>query len=65
MFGEIAGGGRYGDLLPHSIELELFDVTCRCITLDKLIDVKRAAGRRKDLDAVAELEAIREIQRRS
>lgn len=64
LFGEIAGGGGYADLAPHSIELRVFGVSCRCITLDKLIDVKRAAGRPKDREAVAELEAIREIMRR-
>jgi hypothetical protein len=30
------------------------------LTLDKLIEVKRAAGRPKDFEAIAELEAIRE-----
>ena len=32
----------------------------RCLGLDKLIAVKRAAGRPEDLEAIAELEAIRE-----
>ena len=30
------------------------------LDLDKLIEVKRAAGRPKDFEAIAELEAIRE-----
>ncbi|ALA58935.1 hypothetical protein [Nitrospira moscoviensis] len=62
LLGEIPGGGRYEDLLPHTIELDLFGVSCRCVTLSRLIDVKRAAGRPKDFDALAELEAIREEQ---
>ena len=33
-----------------------------CLTLDKLIAVKRAAGRPKDLEVIAELEAIAEEQ---
>jgi hypothetical protein len=37
----------------------VFGVDCLCVTLDALIRVKRAAGRRKDLEAIAELEAIR------
>jgi len=37
---------------------------CHCVTLEKLVEVKRAAGRPKDLDAVAELEALREEQNR-
>ena len=32
--------------------------------LDKLIEVKRAAGRPKDFEAIAELEAIREEMER-
>ena len=60
LLGEITGGGRYGDLISHTIELELFGTRCACITLDKLIEVKRAAGRPKDLEAIAELETIRD-----
>jgi len=37
-------------------------VRCRCLDLDTLIQVKRAAGPPKDLDAIAELEKIRELQ---
>lgn len=58
--GAIAGGGNYDDLLPHTIELELFGSRCRCLDLPTLILAKRAAGRPKDLEAVAELEVLRE-----
>jgi predicted nucleotidyltransferase len=60
LFGEIPGGGTYEQLLPDTLAVTVFGVTCRCLTLDRLIDVKRAAGRTKDLEAVAELEALRE-----
>lgn len=60
LLGEIVGGGSYDDLLPHSIAIEVFGGECRCLDLDRLIHVKRAAGRPKDLEAIAELEAIRE-----
>jgi predicted nucleotidyltransferase len=63
LLGEIVGGGGYRELEPHTIELELFGVRCLCLGLDKLIEVKRAAGRPKDLDALAELIAIRESGR--
>lgn len=62
LLGEITGGGDYEDLFPHTIEIDLYGVSCRCITLSRLIEVKRAAGRPKDLDVLAELEAIREEQ---
>lgn len=64
LFGEITGGGRYEDLLPHTIMLELFGTSCRCLGLKRLIEVKRAAGRPRDLEAVAELEALLEMKER-
>lgn len=60
LLGEIAGGGRYEDLLPHTLELEVFGRRVLCLDLETLIAVKRATGRRKDMEAVAELEALRE-----
>ena len=60
LFGEIVGGGRHDDLLSHTISIEVFGARCRCLDLETLIAVKRAAGRPKDLEAVAELEIIAE-----
>jgi hypothetical protein len=60
LLGEITAGGGYEDLLPHTIILDLFGISCRCLDLQRLIEVKRAAGRPRDLEAVAELEAILE-----
>jgi hypothetical protein len=59
LLGEIVGGGGYDNLLPSSTIIRVFDVECRCLNLDRLIEVKRAAGRPKDFEAVAELEIIR------
>jgi hypothetical protein len=63
LLGEIAGGGDYVRLRPHTIDVELFGHRCLCLDLPTLIEVKRAAGRPKDLAAVAELELIRDRQR--
>lgn len=60
LFGEITGGGGYSDLRPHTIELDLFGRKVLCLDLEKLIQVKRAAGRPRDLEAIAELEALRD-----
>lgn len=60
MLGEIIGGGGYDQLLPYTIRLKLYDMECPCLNLERLIQVKRAAGRPKDLDALAELESLRE-----
>ena len=56
--GEVTGGGDYRALLPHSVAVELFGRPCRCLDLPGLIRVKRAAGRPKDIEALAELEAL-------
>ena len=58
LLGEITGGGDYRALLPHSVDVELFGRPCRCLDLPGLIRVKRATGRPKDLEALAELEAL-------
>jgi hypothetical protein len=67
LLGEIVGGGGYDDLFPYTDTLTVFGLECRCLTLERLIHVKRAAGRIKDLEALAELaelEAIAEERRR-
>jgi len=58
LLGEIAGGGGYEDLVPHTVRLEIFGHDCLCLDLPTLIRVKRAAGRPKDLEALSELEAL-------
>jgi predicted nucleotidyltransferase len=63
LLGEIVGGGAYDQLLVDTTEIRVFGVACRCLNLERLIAVKRAAGRPKDLEAIAELEAIREERR--
>jgi len=64
LLGEIAGGGTYEELVVDTELLRIFGVDCRCLSLDRLIAVKRAAGRPRDLEAVAELEAIAEERKR-
>ena len=60
LLGEIVGGGTYADLLPHALTIEIFGHETRLLDLPWLIRVKRAAGRPKDLEVIAELEALRE-----
>ena len=59
VLGEVTGVGDYYDVYKVSEDVPLFGSTYRCINLDFLILSKRAAGRTKDLEAVAELEIIR------
>jgi hypothetical protein len=60
LLGEIPGGGNYMDLVDASVELRLFAGAVKCLSLEQLIRAKRAAGRPRDLEALAELEALRE-----
>ncbi len=64
LLGEVSGGGEYEDLLPHTEVLEVFGLPIRCVTLERLIQLKRAAGRPKDLEAIAELTALLEERRK-
>lgn len=60
LLGEIIGGGSFEDLLKDSVKLELFGTECLVLNLRRLIEVKRAAGRIRDLEVIAELEALLE-----
>lgn len=60
LLGEVAGGGTYLTLLSLSLPVDAFGVTFRCVNLPTLIQLKRAAGRPKDLEAIAELETLLE-----
>lgn len=65
LLGEITGGGGYDDLRPHAIEVRAFGLTLVCLDLETLIHVKQAAGRPRDLEAIAELRVIREERDKS
>jgi predicted nucleotidyltransferase len=58
LLGEIVGGGSFEELLPHAIELVVFGRRVPVVDLPTLIRLKRAAGRPKDFEAIAELEAL-------
>ncbi len=60
LLGEVSGGGRYPDLLPFTVSGAAFGIPLTVLSLEKLIAVKRAAGRPKDFDAIAELEVLLE-----
>jgi hypothetical protein len=56
----MTGSGTYDDIFPDAVEVRLFDRPCRVLGLEALIRAKRAAGRPKDLEVIAELEALLE-----
>jgi hypothetical protein len=59
LLGEVSGLGAYRAVREHAVEAELFGATYLFLDLDGLIQSKKAAGRPKDLETIAELEAIR------
>lgn len=64
LLGEVPGGGTYEQLVPFSEIKNVYGLALRCVTLEKLIELKRAAGRPKDQELIAELEIIRQEQQR-
>jgi hypothetical protein len=60
LLGETTGGGGFDDLRPHARPVHVFDRDVLCLDLPMLIRVKRAAGWPRDLEVIAELEAIAE-----
>jgi hypothetical protein len=58
LLGEVSGIGAFEVVLPHAVELPVFGKSVLVLDLPWLIRSKRAAGRPKDLEAIAELEAL-------
>ena len=61
LLGEVTGGGRYEDLVGHSVPADAMGHRTLVISLPWLIRLKRAAGRVRDLEAIAELEILQEL----
>jgi hypothetical protein len=62
LLGEVAGLGGYREVAAASATMTLFGRSCAVLSLDGLIRAKRAAGRPRDLEAVIELEALKELE---
>jgi len=60
VLGEATGAGTFENLKKGSVVREVFGHVCRFVDLKTLIHLKRAAGRPKDLERIAELEALLE-----
>jgi predicted nucleotidyltransferase len=60
LLGEVTGSETHEVLLPHSFEVEAFGIRFKCIDLPTLIRIKKAAERRKDKEAIAELRVLLE-----
>lgn len=60
VLGEVVGAGNYESLLPQTELIVIEGIDVRVASLEALIAMKRAAGRVKDRESIAELETIRE-----
>lgn len=58
--GTAPGAPDFETLLPDTSVLELCECEVRVVSLDKLIDMKQAAGRPKDFEVVALLKKLRD-----
>jgi hypothetical protein len=64
LLGELSGIGSYEAVRARANTATMFDGAYLFIDLEGLITSKKAAGRPKDLETIAELETIREERRR-
>ena len=60
LLAEVSGVGSFEEVKSQSIDVEAFGRVVRTLDLESLIKSKRAAGRQKDLEALDELESLRE-----
>jgi len=60
----VAGVGEFPAVLNASVEVVVDSIPTRVLTLAALIAAKRAAGRRKDREALLELEALQVFRQR-
>jgi hypothetical protein len=62
LLAEAAGVGSFDEVKRRSIEVDAFERCVYTLSIEALIDTKRAAGRSKDLAHIHELESLREAQ---
>jgi len=63
IIGELSGIGYYDEVIKLSEETEIYNQKCYVLTLEGLIQNKKAVARKKDLELLTELEALREIRK--
>lgn len=64
VMGRVAGVGDFEAVDRASADVVIEGEPARALGLDALIAAKRATGRRRDLEALLELEALRELKRK-
>jgi hypothetical protein len=64
LLGTMSGIGGYEDVISTAVDVVVLGRQVKALALDKLITTKRAAGRKKDLATIPELEETLERKRR-
>ena len=59
LLGEIPGNGTFTTLATHALTVSIDGTSVKVVDLPTLIRLKRASGRPKDFEELAELEGIR------
>ncbi|MCU1310330.1 MAG: hypothetical protein JWO20_1455 [Candidatus Angelobacter sp.] len=62
LMGDLSGVGQFPEVARDAVIVPLHGVSCQVASLDVVIRSKRAAGRPKDLAALPELEALKELR---
>lgn len=62
LLGDVTGLGDYSAALTKSEPIDVAQVTLQVLTLEALIESKRATGRKQDQEHLIELEAIRALK---
>lgn len=62
LLGELSGVGQFARVSDGAETVLIFRMPCKVANLSILIESKRAAGRPKDLSALPELEALKELK---
>jgi hypothetical protein len=65
LLGEVKGLGTYEDVAKASSIGEIANTPCLVLSIEGLISAKRAAGRKKDLYVLPELEALLELRKKT
>jgi hypothetical protein len=65
LLGEVSGLGFFDAVVKTSEVRDVSGIACRILSLPGLIRAKRAAGRKRDLEAVEELEGLLDLKKRT
>jgi hypothetical protein len=60
--GDLDGVGQFLNVSQAAESISIFNIPCRVASLNVIIQSKRAAARPKDLSALPELEALKELK---